>query len=283
MSGMATLIDGKELAKQVRGEVAARTARLGERGIRPGLAVVLVGDDPASAIYVRNKTRACKKVGIEHFDHPLSATTTQHELLELVQQLNRDPAVHGILVQLPLPSHIDSDAVVHAIDPVKDVDGLHPTNLGHLLSGSPRLVPCTPLGVMRLLERADTPLQGADAVVVGRSKLVGKPMAALLLARHCTVTICHSRTRDLEQVIRRADVLVAAVGRAGLVQGSWIKPGATVIDVGMNRVEDQLVGDVEFEPAARRARAITPVPGGVGPMTIAMLMSNTAQAAETAR
>jgi len=273
------VIDGKALAKQVRMELKHGAAALAERGGRPGLAVVLVGDDPASAIYVRNKTRACHKVRIDHFDHHLPTETTQQELLGLIERLNQDERVHGILVQLPLPTQLDSDAVIRAIDPAKDVDGLHPTNLGRLMSGSPLVVPCTPLGILRMLQHVETPLAGAEAVVVGRSNLVGKPVAALLLAQHCTVTLCHSRTRDLNLVVSRADVVVAAVGRAELVKGAWIKPGATVIDVGMNRVDDRLLGDVEFEAAAERARFISPVPGGVGPMTIAMLMSNTVEAA----
>lgn len=277
---MAHVIDGKALAKQVRAEAAERAAALAARGVTPGLAVVLVGEDPASAIYVRNKTKACKRAGIAHFDHPLSATTSQVELLRLVATLNEDPRVHGILVQLPLPAQIDADVVINAIDPRKDVDGFHPVSLGHLLAGNRTVVPCTPLGVLRMLQEAGTELKGAEAVVVGRSTIVGKPMALLLLEQHCTVTLCHSRTRDLGVVVARADIVVAAVGRAELVKGEWIKPGATVIDVGMNRLDDgKLVGDVEFEAASARARAISPVPGGVGPMTIAMLMQNTVEAA----
>jgi len=275
----AEVISGKAVAKEVRRELKQRAAALAEQGVTPGLAVVLVGDDPASAIYVKGKTKACKKVGVEHFDHYLPASTTEAELLSLVDTLNRDEKVHGILVQLPLPDQIDSDRVIQAIDPAKDVDGFHPANLGRLLTGAPVFVPCTPLGILRLLQEARTPLKGAEAVIVGRSNIVGKPMSALLLAQHCTVTICHSRTRELDQVVRRGDVVVAAVGRAELIRGDWIKPGATVIDVGMNRTDEKLLGDVEFEAAAERARAITPVPGGVGPMTIAMLMHNTVEAA----
>ena len=275
----ALVISGKAVAKEVRRELKQRTAALAEKGVTPGLAVVLVGDDPASAIYVKNKTRACKKVGVEHFDHYLPASTSQQELLALVDRLNNDNRVHGILVQLPLPAQIDSDAVILAIDPRKDVDGFHPANQGRLLSGNPLFVPCTPLGILRLLNEAQTPLKGAEAVIVGRSNIVGKPMAALLLAQHCTVTICHSRTRDLDAVVRRGDVVVAAVGRAELIKGDWVKPGATVIDVGMNRVDDKLLGDVDYAAVARHARAITPVPGGVGPMTIAMLLQNTVEAA----
>jgi methylenetetrahydrofolate dehydrogenase (NADP+)/methenyltetrahydrofolate cyclohydrolase len=250
-----------------------------ERGLVPGLAVVLVGDDPASAIYVRNKTRACAKVGVEHFDHTLPADTPQSQLMGLVRELNRDDRVHGILVQLPLPPQIDANEVLLQIDPSKDVDGFHPVSLGRLVAGQPGFVACTPLGVMRMLDEAETPLRGAEAVVVGRSTIVGKPMAHLLLGRHATVTICHSRTRDLAAEVRRAEVVVAAVGRPELIRGEWIKPGATVIDVGTNRVDDRWVGDVEFAAAAERARAISPVPGGVGPMTIAMLLSNTVDSA----
>jgi methylenetetrahydrofolate dehydrogenase (NADP+)/methenyltetrahydrofolate cyclohydrolase len=277
---MAQIIDGKALAKQVRREVKVRSTELQERGVQPGLAVVLVGDDPASAVYVKGKTRACKRTGIAHFDHKLPATTTQTELLELVESLNADPAVHGILVQLPLPAQIDEATIIRAITPCKDVDGFHPVSMGNLMTGSATFAPCTPLGVMRMLQHTETPLQGAEAVIVGRSNIVGKPMAMLLLEQHATVTLCHSRTRDLGEVVSRADVVVAAVGVAELIKGAWIKPGATVIDVGINRgADDKLVGDVEFEAAAERARAISPVPGGVGPMTIALLMQNTAEAA----
>jgi len=276
---MALVIDGKALAKQVRAEVKEEVDALARRGVQPGLAVVLVGEDPASAIYVRNKTKACQQAGIAHFDHLLPATTREAQLLELVERLNRDPAVDGILVQLPLPAGIDSARVLLAVDPRKDVDGFHPANLGRLVAGDPLFIPCTPRGILRMLKHADTPLKGADAVVVGRSVIVGKPTALLLLGEHCTVTICHSRTRDLPAVISRADVVVAAVGRPELVRGDWIKPGATVIDVGMNRDGEKIVGDVEYQAAAARARAISPVPGGVGPMTIAMLIANTVQSA----
>ena len=279
---MARIIDGKALAKQVRGELAEDVASLARRGVQPGLAVILVGDDPASAIYVRNKTKACQQTGIAHFDHLLPATTAQHELVELIGRLNRDPRVHGILVQLPLPSGLDAAAALDTIDPDKDADGIHPVSLGRLVAGAPRFLPCTPFGVLRMLRHAGTPLVGAEAVVVGRSAMVGKPMALLLLAEHCTVTQCHSRTRDLGAVVARADIVVAAAGRAELVRGEWIKPGATVIDVGINRVGDKMLGDVEFEAAAARARAISPVPGGVGPMTVAMLLSNTVRAAQLA-
>lgn len=276
----ARVIDGRALAKQVRGELKQRVSALADKGIQPGLAVVLVGDDPASATYVRNKTRACNRVGIEHYDHLLPSSVTQEQLLDLVAQLNADARVHGILVQLPLPAQIDVSTVLQAIDPAKDADGFHPINLGLLLAGTPRFVPCTPQGVMRMLDSVACELKGAQALVIGRSNIVGKPMAQLLLARHCTVTMAHSRTRDLAEQVGRADVLVAAVGRAELVRGAWIKPGAVVIDVGMNRLDDKLVGDVEYGAAAERAGAITPVPGGVGPMTIAMLLANTVWAAE---
>jgi methylenetetrahydrofolate dehydrogenase (NADP+)/methenyltetrahydrofolate cyclohydrolase len=242
--------------------------------------VVLVGDDPASAIYVRNKAQAAREAEVEAFDHRLPASASQAELLKLVAQLNRDPRVDGILVQLPLPAQIDERAVIEAIDPAKDVDCFHPVNVGRLWSGLPSPLPCTAAGVMRLIAEAGTPLKGARATVIGRSNIVGKPTAALLLQAHATVTICHSRTADLAAEVARADVVVAAIGRAELVRGAWIKPGATVIDVGMNRAEGKLCGDVEFAAAAERAGAITPVPGGVGPMTIAMLLENTVTAAE---
>ncbi|PID38698.1 MAG: bifunctional methylenetetrahydrofolate dehydrogenase/methenyltetrahydrofolate cyclohydrolase FolD [Proteobacteria bacterium] len=277
---MARIIDGKATAKKVRGELKVRTQALAERGVTPGLAVVLVGDDPASAIYVRSKTRMARRVGIQTCDHRLDTSTSQAALLELVAQLNADPAVDGVLVQLPLPSQIDESAVIEAIAPEKDVDGFHPTTVGRLLAGEPTYVPCTPAGVMRLLDETGVELQGAKALVVGRSNIVGKPMAQLLLARHCTVTIAHSKTRELAKEVSQADVVVAAVGRPELIKGEWIKPGAVVIDVGTNRVDDQLIGDVAFTAAAERAEAITPVPGGVGPMTIAMLLANTVTSAE---
>lgn len=276
---MAIVIDGKALAKQVRAELKERVAALVESGVTPGLAVVLVGEDPASAIYVKNKTKACKRAGIAHFDHRLPATTTQEELLALVRSLNERPEVDGVLVQLPLPDQIDEQTIIRTIDPAKDVDGFHPVSLGNLLAGSPTFVPCTPLGILRMLQHVETPLKGAEAVVVGRSNIVGKPMGQLLLAQHCTVTTCHSRTRDLPAVVGRAEIVVAAVGRPELIKGEWIKEGATVIDVGTNRVDDKWVGDVEFSVAAERARAISPVPGGVGPMTITMLLQNTVEAA----
>jgi methylenetetrahydrofolate dehydrogenase (NADP+)/methenyltetrahydrofolate cyclohydrolase len=276
----ARIIDGKALAERLRAGIAAEVATLGPRGVVPGLAVVLVGQDPASQVYVRSKTKACLDAGLRAFDHKLPADVSEAEVLALVAELNRAPAVDGILVQLPLPAHIDARKVLLSIDPAKDVDGFHPENLGRLLMGEPRFVPCTPLGVMRLLAEAGVALAGAEAVVVGRSNIVGKPMAVLLTAADATVTICHSRTRDLPGIVSRADVVVAALGRPQFVKGAWIKPGATVIDVGVNRGADgKLCGDVELATAAERAAAITPVPGGVGPMTIAMLLANTLAAA----
>jgi len=277
----AEIIDGKAIAARVRAGLATRVSELTAWGRRPGLAVVLAGDNPASHVYVKNKTAACAEIGMRTFDHRLPASVSEPELLALVGRLNADPEVHGILVQLPLPPGIDARRVLLAIDPDKDVDGFHPDNLGRLLMGQPRFIACTPLGIMRLLDEVKTPLGGADAVVIGRSNIVGKPMAALLILADATVTVCHSRTRDLAERVRRADVVVAAVGVPEMVKGDWIKPGATVIDVGMNRAESgKLVGDVEFAAAVGRARAITPVPGGVGPMTIAMLLGNTLVAAQ---
>jgi len=270
------VIDGKEIAARVRAEVAAAVRELVARGITPGLTVVRVGEDPASAIYVRGKRKACDEVGILSVEHHLDASTTQRQLLDLVDRLNRDPAVHGILVQLPLPDHVDEEAVLDAIDPAKDADGFHPFNVGCLWIGKPAPRACTPWGVMRLLAEARVDLKGKRALVVGRSNIVGKPMAAMLLEQHATVTVAHSRTQGLADEVGRADVVVAAIGRAEIIRGAWIKPGAVVIDVGMNRKPDgKLVGDVEYAEAALRASAITPVPGGVGPMTIAMLLRNT--------
>jgi len=276
-------LDGKAVAAAVRREVQDRVARLKGAGLEPGLATVLVGDDPASRVYVGNKERACGEVGIRSHGHRLAATATQSELLGLVRDLGRRADVHGILVQLPLPSHLDAQAVIQALPPEKDVDGLHPVNQGLLMAGQPGARPCTPLGVMRLIDETGIVLTGRHAAVVGRSVLVGKPVALMLLERHATVTICHSRTRDLAEEVGRADVVVAATGQAGLVRGAWIRPGAVVIDVGINRGADgKLCGDVEFAPAAARAAFITPVPGGVGPMTVAMLLANTVAAAERA-
>jgi methylenetetrahydrofolate dehydrogenase (NADP+)/methenyltetrahydrofolate cyclohydrolase len=282
----AQRIDGKAIAADVRATVALQVAALkASDNPTPGLAVVLVGEDPASQIYVRNKGKQTVAAGMQSFEYKLPAETSQEELLMRVAALNADPAVHGILVQMPLPGHLDENAVVNAIDPDKDVDGLHPVNAGRLSLGEDGLAPCTPQGCMILLDRAGATLEGATAVVIGRSKLVGKPMAQLLLGANATVTMAHSRTRGLADVCRSADILVAAVGRPEMVRGDWIKPGATVIDVGMNRLDApdggkaKLVGDVAFDEAAGVARAITPVPGGVGPMTIACLLSNTVTAA----
>jgi len=284
---VATLIDGKAIAAKVRAGVRDGVLALlgSERGGEPpGLAVVLVGVDPASQIYVRNKTKAAGEVGIKVFDHTLPETTTQAELMALVGRLNEDPRVDGILVQMPLPAHLDAKRVMRAINPWKDVDGFHPHNMGLLALGDPRFVACTPAGVMVLLEEVGCKVAGADAVVIGRSTTVGRPMALLLTAADATVTLCHSKTRDLAAVVGRADIVVAAIGRAELVKGAWIKPGAVVIDVGMNRPVagagagaggGKLCGDVEFAEAEKRASAITPVPGGVGPMTIALLLQNT--------
>ena len=276
----ARILDGKATALAVRETVAARVDRLVASGIRPGLTVVLVGEDPASQVYVRNKDRAATQAGFEVRTVRLPATTLQAELIAHVERLNADDSVHGILVQLPLPEGLDADAVVRALDPRKDVDGLHPENVAALVMGTQGLVPCTPAGCIEILDRHGIELEGRHVVVVGRSMLVGKPLAQLALSRNATVTICHSRTRDLASICRQADVLIAAVGRAELVKGDWVREGATVLDVGINRGADgKLVGDVEFGPAAERAGAITPVPGGIGPMTIAMLLSNTATAA----
>ena len=276
---MTTLIDGKALALRVRERIGGFVGGLDGR--RPGLAVVLVGDDPASHVYVRNKKRATEQSGMVSTEHRLDANTSEADLLALVQKLNQDSNVDGILVQLPLPDHLDADLVINTIDPSKDVDGFHTINVGKLTIGDPTaLVPCTPLGCLVMLRELDCALSGLNAVIVGRSNIVGKPMAALLLSQSCTVTIAHSRTRDLADVCRRADVLVAAVGRPEMIPGDWVKPGAVVLDVGINRLSDadgntRLVGDVHFESARAQAGAITPVPGGVGPMTIAMLLHNT--------
>ncbi|QQS14675.1 MAG: bifunctional methylenetetrahydrofolate dehydrogenase/methenyltetrahydrofolate cyclohydrolase FolD [Rhodospirillales bacterium] len=286
----ASIIDGKSFAAGLRARVAREVAALkASAGVTPGLAAVLVGDDPASEVYVRNKGRQTIEAGMAGFEHKLPEATTEAELLALIARLNADPAVHGILVQLPLPKHISAHRVIEAVDPAKDVDGLGATNAGRLVlaTGADPLdfsVACTPLGCLMLLKDSLGSLSGADAVMIGRSTLVGKPMAQLLTREDCTVTVAHSRTRDLPELCRRADILVAAIGRPRVVQGGWIKPGATVIDVGINRValpdgKSRLIGDVDYEPAAAVARAITPVPGGVGPMTVACLLHNTLQAA----
>ena len=276
----ARIIDGKSIAKELRESLAPRVAALKEQGITPGLTVIVVGDDPASAIYVRNKERACVKLGMNSQVLRFPAETTQEEILNTVRLLNQDDSVHGILVQLPLPRHIDEQAVLRAIDHYKDVDGFHAMKAGRLLNGEPGFVACTPKGVMRLLEVSGVELDGKNAVVVGRSNIVGKPMALLLLQKNCTVTIAHSHTKDLTAVTRSADILVVAVGRAGFITGDMIKLGAAVMDVGINRVDGKVVGDVDFESAKEVASCITPVPGGVGAMTIAMLMENTVEAAE---
>lgn len=284
----AAIIDGKAVAEALRGRMRVAVADLQARhGAVPGLAVVLVGEDPASEVYVRNKGKQTLEIGMRSFEHKLPASTSEAELLDVVRRLNADPDVDGILVQLPVPAHIGADRVIEAIDPAKDVDGLNPVNAGRLASGLPGLVPCTPWGSMRLIRSVRTDLSGLDAVVVGRSNLVGKPIGQLLLKENCTVTMAHSRTRDLPAVCRRADILVAAVGRPGMIRGDWVKPGAIVIDVGINRVpapdlgegRTRLVGDVATAEAATVAAAITPVPGGVGPMTIACLLENTITAA----
>jgi len=281
----AEIIDGKAIAGRVRITVARDVEAFGNEfgGAHPGLATILVGDDPASAVYVGAKQKACKEVGMEGFHFPLPADAAREQVVELIERLNADALVSGILLQLPLPAHLDGVELTGLIDPGKDVDGLTPVSAGLLALGREGLRPCTPAGVMTLIDAAGAQLEGAEAVVVGRSNLFGKPMAQLLLGANATVTICHSRTRDLAEVCRRADVLIAAVGRAQMVKADWVKPGAVVIDVGMNRLDGKLVGDVDFESVREVAGAITPVPGGVGPMTIAFLLRNTLQAARMAR
>ena len=281
----AQIIDGKAIAAQLRVRVAAEVARLrAEHGLEPGLAVVLVGENPASAVYVRSKAKQTIEAGMKSFDHPLPESASENELLALVSSLNADPAVHGILVQLPLPPQVDAQKILSAIDPAKDVDGFHPMNAGRLATGLPALAPCTPLGCVMLAKTVHPKLEGMEAVVIGRSNIVGKPLIQLLLAENATVTVAHSKTRDLPAVTRRADLVFAAVGKPEMVRGDWIKGGATVIDVGINRVagadgKSRIVGDVAFDEAAQVAGAITPVPGGVGPMTIACLLVNTLRAA----
>jgi methylenetetrahydrofolate dehydrogenase (NADP+)/methenyltetrahydrofolate cyclohydrolase len=285
LSMPARLIDGKTIAAELRASVAAEVQRLArEHRLQPGLAVVLVGENPASAVYVRNKSKQTLEAGMRSFDHRLPESVSEDELLALVGKLNADPAVHGILVQLPLPQQVDSQKVLNAVDPAKDVDGFHPMNAGRLSTGLPALTPCTPLGCVMLAKTVHRSLEGMNAVIVGRSNIVGKPLIQLLLNENATVTVAHSRTRDLPEVCRRADLLFAAVGRAEMVRGDWVKPGATVIDVGINRAagpdgKNRIVGDVAFAEAAEVAGAITPVPGGVGPMTIACLLVNTVRAA----
>jgi methylenetetrahydrofolate dehydrogenase (NADP+)/methenyltetrahydrofolate cyclohydrolase len=284
----AQLIDGKAIAAKLRVSVSAEVADLARQGIKPGLAVVLVGEDPASQVYVRNKAAQTAEAGMESFEFRLPADTSEAALLALIEKLNADPAVDGILLQLPLPVQIEARRLLNAIDPSKDVDGFHPVNVGLVASGAAGIVPCTPLGSMLLLKSVRDNLSGLDAVVVGRSNIVGKPMAHLLTVENCTVTVCHSKSRDIPAVCRRADILIAAVGRPEMIRGDWVKPGATIIDVGINRLptaegKPRLVGDVRFAEACEIAGAITPVPGGVGPMTIACLLSNTVSAARRRR
>ncbi len=279
---MAQIINGKEVSASVRAEVAKETAILkDEKGLKVGLAVVIVGNDPASRVYVNSKKRACEEVGFQSYEYALDESTTQEQLLDLVDVLNRDSKINGILVQLPLPKHIDETAIINAISPEKDVDAFHPFNVGKIMIGEYSFLPCTPAGVMELIASTGTEISGKNCVVIGRSNIVGKPMAMLLLHKNGTVTICHSRTSNLAEITRRADILVVAVGKPNFVTGDMIKDGAVVIDVGMNRIENKkLCGDVEFESAEKKASFITPVPGGVGPMTIAMLMKNTLTAAK---
>ncbi|MBI5197451.1 MAG: bifunctional methylenetetrahydrofolate dehydrogenase/methenyltetrahydrofolate cyclohydrolase FolD [Nitrospirae bacterium] len=280
----AQLIDGKRIALEIREEIRKEVEGLKQQGIQPGLTVVLVGEDPASKVYVKNKGEACRSVGIHSEEYRLPETVSEAELTALIRKLNEDQRIHGILVQLPLPRGIRKDKVLQTVSPLKDVDGFHEINAGKLLIGPEAgegFVPCTPLGIMRLVDSCGIPIEGKEAVVVGRSNIVGKPAALLLLQRNATVTLCHSKTQDLADVCRRADILVAAIGRARMVAGDWVKPGAVVIDVGMNRLPDgKLCGDVDFEAARRRAGWITPVPGGVGPMTIALLLHNTVLSAK---
>lgn len=282
---MTVIIDGNKIAQEVRHQVRKEALDLKEKtGIVPGLAVILLGEDPASQVYVGRKAKACAEVGFLSREYKLPADTAEAELLNIINELNADQVIHGILVQLPLPEHIHTDKIIAAINPQKDVDGFHPYNVGGLVSGNPLFVPCTPRGVMELISRSGIELSGKEAVVVGRSNIVGKPMALLLLAQHATVTICHSRTKDLPAVTRRADVLIAAVGKAQMIKAHMIKEGAVVIDVGVNRLESgKLIGDVDFNEVAPKTSYITPVPGGVGPMTIAMLMKNTLDAARMTR
>jgi len=277
---MTVIIDGNKIAQDVRHSVRKEALNFKEKtGIVPGLAVILVGDDPASQVYVGRKSKACAEVGFLSREYKLPTVTSEAKLLSIISELNMDQAIHGILVQLPLPQHISTSKIISAIDPHKDVDGFHPYNVGGLVSGNPLFVPCTTRGIMELISRTGIELAGKEAVVVGRSNIVGKPMALLLLAQHATVTICHSRTKDLPAVTRRADVLIAAVGKAEMIKANMVKDGAVVIDVGMNRLENgKLVGDVAFNEVAPKSSYITPVPGGVGPMTIAMLMKNTLEA-----
>lgn len=279
---MGELIDGKKVAKETRAQIADETAKLiADTGVTPGLAAVLVGEDPGSQIYVRNKRKACAEAGIYSEEHKLPEETTEDELLSLIDKLNNDEKIHGILVQLPLPKHINETKILHSVDPSKDVDGFHPENVGRMVEGNPRFLPCTPQGIIRLLDAYEIPIEGKNAVIIGRSNIVGKPISMLLLHRHATVTICHSRTKTLEEITKRADILVAAIGRPKFVTADMVKDGVVVIDVGINRMSDgKLAGDVDFEEVSKKASFITPVPGGVGPMTIAMLLWNTLKSAK---
>jgi methylenetetrahydrofolate dehydrogenase (NADP+)/methenyltetrahydrofolate cyclohydrolase len=282
---MANIIDGNKISQVIRNEIKEETERFKiDTGIVPGLAVMLVGDDPASKIYVKRKENACKEVGFYSREYKLPAETDEKTVLSMIDELNRDPEIHGILVQLPLPGHIHSAQIIEAIDPAKDVDGFHPVNIGRLLTGRPCHMACTPKGIMELLDRSGIPIEGKEAVIVGRSNIVGKPLFLMLLARNATVTVCHTKTKDLAEVTRRADILVAAAGKAEMIRGEMVREGAVVIDVGINRLDDgRLVGDVAFSEASPRSSFITPVPGGVGPMTIAMLLRNTLDAARRSR
>lgn len=279
---MAEIIDGKKVSEYIRGQIAEGVSKLKDKtGVEPGLAAVLVGDDPASEIYVRNKRKACANCGMYSEEHKLSAETSEEELLALIDKLNNDTKIHGILVQLPLPDHINETKVLRAVTPLKDVDGFHPYNVGLLVEGNPRFISCTPHGIIKMLEFYNVDITGKEAVIVGRSNIVGKPVSMLLLHRHATVTICHSRTKPLDEVTRRADILVAAIGRANFITADMVKEGAVVIDVGINRNEEgKLIGDVDFEGVSQKASYITPVPGGVGPMTISMLLWNTLESAK---
>lgn len=278
---MTQIIDGKQIAAEIKEQIKGEVRKLSEAGGPPGLAAVLVGDNPASVIYVRNKRKACEAVGIYSEEHKLPGTIAQETLIQLIDRLNQDSKIHGILIQLPLPSHIDADRVLYAVNPGKDVDGLHPNNIGRLTMGAPVFVPCTPGGVMAMLDYHKIKIEGSRAVIIGRSNLVGRPVSLLLMHRNATITVCHSRTRDIDAICREGDIVVAAVGKPRFVTGGMIKPGAAVIDVGINRLEDgTLAGDVDFPEVSKKAGWITPVPGGVGPMTIAMLLKNTLESAK---
>ncbi len=278
---MAIILDGKSLSEKIRKELKEEVEQLKSRGIKPGISVLLIGDNPASQVYVRNKKKAAEEIGIVSNVYNLEKDVPEERVLDLLNELNRDSTVHGILVQLPLPSHLNEERIISLIDPKKDVDGFHPENMGLLLKGTPRFEPCTPLGIIKILEHYNIKIEGKDAVVVGRSNIVGKPISIMLMKRNATVTICHTKTQNLPEKVSRADILVVAAGKIGAIKGEWVKEGAAVIDVGINRLDNgKLTGDVEFESAKERAGYITPVPGGVGPMTIAMLLANTLRAAK---